>query len=363
MFMSVNSLAKNYDIISLYIQQNSSNGVCLKDNQKYFFKISSYNSIDNEIKGYELASKYKIPIPYIHEIICNNSYKTIIYEYDDSIKYNSGLLNDSLNDNSNLNEFIKLWDNIINSYVFKLISNKTSLGVAYHRFILERINNRFGVWKEWDNQRLELGNRVIDIKEMLQNTYNYILDNKPQDIVISHGDPGDMNIGIKPVFFDFETFGHNPISLEFATFFWNIFLGGMYFFPKYHCNKYILHNQCYQYLSGIDMHYNIQQNTIKIKKFSVEMNNKRYYALFNLIEKFNNFYKVNGISIDTSELIFMLIFRILTIIEYDLINYKDKIMLLACSYIFYEGIFSNNIFEYLCINIKKIISNIKNFII
>jgi len=66
----LDTVAKRYDVLSFYSQQNSSHGVCLKMNKKFFFKASTTEDINNEVRGCNLASRL-ICTPKIHgNLIC-----------------------------------------------------------------------------------------------------------------------------------------------------------------------------------------------------------------------------------------------------------------------------------------------------
>ena len=49
---------------------------------------------------------------------------------------------------------------------------------------------------------------------------------------LSQGDPNTLNIGTKPIFFDFATSGYNPIICEFSAMFWSVLIADAYFLSQ-----------------------------------------------------------------------------------------------------------------------------------
>lgn len=344
-------LAPWYDVVSFYNQQNSSHGVCLKQNSKFFFKASTTKDIDNEVRGCNHAIKL-ICTPQIENIININSLtKVIIYKYEDTIKYNEGLLCDILNDDTSFQDYVEILNLILDPY-WSLANNTGNLteSVSYKKFVQERIMSRYIDWyfnsDILHNLLIKFHLKDYSIFDILNYVRKFVSDFKPVKGILSHGDPGDLNIGIKPIFFDLETFGFNPLALEFSTFFWNIFLGGDYFFPTYHSSKYVFHNNVYKNTHKFDIHYSWNNNVIEIQNLRFYMSKKRIYTLHTIINAFSRINNLSDIKSTNDEIICLLIFRILTIINYHTMSLNDKVLLLAITVMVYEGI-KHDAFSYL----------------
>ena len=347
---NLNTLEKKYNIISYYVQQNSSYGICKKDSTKFFYKISSKYNIDNELRGYKCAEKY-FNTPKIQEIILmTNNNEALILNYADEVYDNHGLLCDILNDKSPLVGFEKIFDNLIGYYEKSLsqpVYGVASESIAYKKFINDRINNRFLPWyinnKKIGSIKVVIASKTYSVRKILKETYLFLKNYKCTNLILAHGDPGDMNFGIKPRIFDLETFGLNPISLEFATFFINLFVGGNYIFPKYQASKYISHNNVYNHYNKIDIYYNKEHGKIIFNKLKYNFNSKRKYAIRQTIRTFE---KAN-IKPSNKEIISMLIFRCLTIIDINNFQTDDQSLIILLVCIFYRGLKEKNIFDYL----------------
>ena len=82
-----------YIIRHINVQHNSINGLLTKQKNKYFFKVLSQNEYKREIRGYYRICKH-YPVPPLVEINISSNFFIIIYEYEKTIKKNSGLLCD-----------------------------------------------------------------------------------------------------------------------------------------------------------------------------------------------------------------------------------------------------------------------------
>lgn len=321
-------LSREYDVVSYYENQNSAHGICYKNKRKFFYKSSSNENIQNEILGYNNA-KIKIRTPSIEQIInLEDGRSILVYKYENSIVYNQGLMCDILNDDTSLLDYSIALKKIFDMYMpddCKPINLNEC--VSYKRFIIERRNTRLSsFFADVLNQKFILGSKSIIVGELL-NRINATIDKIEPIGILSHGDPGDLNIGIQPIFFDLETYGYNPISLEFATFFWNAFLGGAYFFPKYHNNKYIFHNNVFRNMDMINMSYTKNDMIITVDSVKIRFSEKRLYTLHSIIDLFKRIIDEFKIHITDEEIVDILIFRMLTIVDYNIISQDDRVLI------------------------------------
>lgn len=349
-YNNLSILKKKYEVISYCAQQNSTYGICTNAKKKFFYKISSKESINNELMGFKLAKLYFCTADIQEILTMADGSQALILSYADEVSYNHGLLCDILNDKSSFSSFKPIFDNIIqfykNSLAQSIIKNAQD-SIAYKKFIDNRIKERLVPWyinnKKISTIKVLMGQETYSINEILNKIYFFLKRYKKTNLILSHGDPGDMNFGIKPRIFDLETFGFNPISLEFATFFVNLFIGGSYFFPKYQSDKYIYHNNVYNSVNKVCLKYKKMDETILVRTLEYHLNSKRKYAIEQVIKVFSEAWSEST----NKEIISMLIFRYLTIIDINNFQTDDLYIVLILICLIYRGLNEKNIFCYL----------------
>ena len=72
------------------------------------------------------------------------------------------------------------------------------------------------------------------LDEIILKTERYFKAESYLECFLSQGDPNVLNIGTKPILFDYTTSGYNSIIAEFCTCTWSILFNDLYFAPKYH---------------------------------------------------------------------------------------------------------------------------------
>lgn len=275
----------DFRIIRINIQYNSINGILFIEKNKCFLKILNKGKNLGELEGYKLLKGW--PIPFLKYIIGTKWNFLFIYDYEETVDSNQGLLTDYINDNissfgefdkSKIMELLNFWNEQFTKTVFW--SEKPS---ANDNLFRNRImdDGRYDKW--YSNNKVTIKNNNMYLRELF--SYNFIVNNqthygtinqihhevkknllskKKRVKVLSQGDPLELNIGMKPIFFDFENSGINDFIGESTVFIFGILIDGGYFSPKYHPNAYWLHknsidninNHKYSYLD-----YSI--NTIK----------------------------------------------------------------------------------------------------
>lgn len=323
-------IKKDYKIVSMFEETNSTYGVCYKATEQYFYKISSSESINLEISG-NLLSKNIFITPTIVKIYEVHNTKAIVMKYVREISYNKGLLCDELNDTSSLINFKRHFQYIFDSYEVALNSKTVidySISTAYKKFILNRLTSRWlnrYIQNNYFSSTVILDNKKYDLKIISENVTKTIEKYKKGFSIISHGDPNDMNFGINKRVFDMETFGITPISLEFASFYLNLLIGGNYLFPKYQHNKYLQHDLIYSIPLPFKVDYVINNDEIVVNSFTWNFNKKRRYMLDKLMEIFEHF-------VDLNEVKYLIIFRLTTIINIRLMSSEDQnlVMIIIC---------------------------------
>lgn len=161
-------------------------------------------------------------------------------------------------------------------------------------------------------------------RNILNDVIKYFSKRRNEICFLSQGDPTTINIGDKPIFFDFETSGMNPIVAELAIFFWAVFIAESYYNPKYHpesferrkifIKEYICNKPMIQYRIGK------KEKTLEI--------NLKYSPLYKKIDilqfYFNEFIKKSlcGKMEELNKLRYFLAMRILS--TFDISKYSEE---------------------------------------
>ena len=237
--------------VAINKQNNSINGIFIYNKKKYFFKIINYSNYYSELIGYKYALN-RLPVKKIlyHNILKNNKY-IIIYEYENSIGKNKGLLNDFFVKYDkkrclSLNMIYKL-NSIISVYNDSLKDIKKMNYCPNDIFFKERIDNRLKKWyrcdSNFDKNVIINGKHCKSLNEIIIEAVNYFNNEKDKICFFSQGDPNTLNIAINPYFFDLVTAGYNSIIGEFSIMFISTLFYDNYFCPKYHSKSYFLHEK------------------------------------------------------------------------------------------------------------------------
>lgn len=300
---------ERYNVEHINFQKNSINGVAKKYNNKYFFKLLNRKEFENEIQGY-VKIKESLPVNGIEQILEFNNYFVIIYKYEKTIKRNNGLLNDFLvqNDVKMKKGARQEINKIIDTY--KKMFQKTIFSDEYpmQQFFDGRVNSRLVKWYYNQNlfdYKIKInGQTSKTTNEIIQEVINFYNNKRVFVCALSQGDPNTLNIGMKPIFFDFATSGYNPIICELATIFWSVIIADAYFCPKYHPKSYFGHRNVFKNIymfkpiidykineqsKEIDIYSNLITSEIRkifileyiemLKKIDIEINNEIIYFL------------------------------------------------------------------------------------
>jgi len=213
-----------------YLCEKSERGVIFIGKNKYYYKIQDLNLCKKEIRGY-LALKEFYPVPeFCKTIFINRKLGAVVSSYESTIKKNRGLLVDLFSkkrftkiEKEKIVEIINLYKNIFKKTFVK--SSYSASDIFFKNRIKTRINKFYPniFLKKSDkipafflnNEKIEL-----NIEENFLNIKKFFKNKKKTWCVVSQCDPNDLNIGTKPIFFDYLAGGKNPLMAEFATLFW-----------------------------------------------------------------------------------------------------------------------------------------------
>lgn len=346
---------EDYSINYINFQNNSINGVIEKCNKKFFFKMLGNQDFDNEIIGY-IKIKNALPVNKIIEIYKLQDCYIIIYEYENTISDNEGLLNDFLvkNDIEITDDSKQVINRIVNLYnsSFKVTINKNVYPMK--QFFQERIKSRLKKWyskeKFFDYNVNINGMESRKTTEIINEANNFFEKKCKLECSLSQGDPNTLNIGTKPIFFDFATSGYNPIICEFSAMFWSVLIADAYFCPKYHPKSYYNHNKVFENIDKFnpDLRYEIND---KEKKIKIQSNIKSSRIRINFMKEYIKIIETLEINIG-KEIIYFLLMRILCIFDIRTMTKEDYFYSIFILHYLYE-----NISEDVYTSLKNIIDN------
>lgn len=335
---------ENYSINYINFQNNSINGVIKDNNKMYFFKILNRQQFVDEITGY-MQIKEILPVSKIKEIFEFQNYCIIIFEYEKTISKNQGLLNDFFVKNDliisddtefTLNKIINLYKKTFKKKIFKE-------EYPMQQFFKNRINSRLEKW--YDNEKL-LNYRVvingmesIRTRAIINDCINFFNVRNKLECALTQGDPNTLNIGIKPIFFDFATAGYNPIICELVTIFWSVTIADAYFCPKYHKKSYRNHEKVFENIDKFspNIKYTIDE---KKREISIVSDIKTSKVRINFMEKYIKMLKELDFNI-TKDIIYFLTMRILCVFDIRIMEEKDYFYSIFILHYIYQNIHSD----------------------
>ena len=253
---------------------NSTNGKAYLDGIKVFYKICNVFDGYHEIKGYALLHQ-RVPLPSLllfrYDPI--NDIVLIVYELDESVSANKGLLVDAFADKN-------AWQ-IINDKVLVHLQRlfQQSFRATPEDPLFSNRLDRLFTWYVKDNTakfHIDYNGMMHSWQEIVDNTYAeisrfYSVSNRVTRCTISHGDLSELNISLHPYFFDFAFSGINSIYSEFAICFSSIAFEN-YFDMIYHHSSYKNHYQSIsRSFTHIEVDYQRMNTTFSIKDFTVKL--------------------------------------------------------------------------------------------
>ncbi len=221
--------------------------------KKIFFKTLSEEQYFQELSGYNTI-KNSYPVPKLLKESFQNGKGKLIFEYADCVKKNAGLLIDVLN----TEEQARIWARIVAIYkkIFLTTIKKIDHSadeVFFRERVTGRLNNFYfkPLWQKYDRKRVNLNGRyiVLNPSKIVDGLQDFYKNRLKTWGVLSQGDPTDLNICTKPLFFDFQASGYNYLTSEFANLYWNMLAQGDYFAPYYHSGIFKNHQNIYALLN------------------------------------------------------------------------------------------------------------------
>ena len=331
-FMDIQNIK---EIINL--NTRSTSGVWKSGDICLFYKILKKSDYAREISGYENIQDF-YPVPELLLKYKTNNTGLLVFEYEKSIGLNQGLLSDVYVKYGNHYKIAQ--KNVINMYKNSFLRTlKKTKSNSSTIFFEDRVPTRLkkfypdSFWNQYNNFHLKLNDKEITltIRHIQSSIINFFNNNKKRNnwSVISQCDPGDLNIGIKPIIFDYLAGGYNPIMAEFAAFFWYNLAQNSYFSPIY--NKITFQNHP-NVLSNLDL-VNMDHNRLTHK---IDRRRKLFIEKYidNILEPI--FLKINDYPDWYEHFKNYLAMRILCVFDLAQMPTKDVVLSLAYLDFFYN---------------------------
>ena len=251
-----------YEIIS----RNNKFGSLQIGDFKFFYKILNINDYHRELKGYKMVKNY-YQVENLLINISNEKTGILIYEYDEDIGDDKGLLVDYFASKKKLDktfyDIIDIYKKVFNATL--IYTETTSCDIFYKDRVNSRLNKFYNddfLEKYSKNEKIIFNgnNIIINLKSIKKELEKYYSENKKYWSIISQCDPTDLNITIKGKMIDYLGGGQNPVMAEFAMFVWQNICIGNYLAIKYNSKYFINHKKIISTID--DVEFNNINNTL-----------------------------------------------------------------------------------------------------
>lgn len=310
----------------------SISGSC--DSQKYFFKLVSPEVASTELRGYEVARRV-LPVPKLYFVLRFADASLFLYSFEKSAGPGAMLLRAIANKRIARRAIQAIASHYLNSYAtqkkhvrvyplslyFKArVSPTLTHTIPKDSRVGPLLDYRFSV-----NGHLH----ADSCSTIIHRAIAYFRKPTRETAFVSQGDPTLLNIGLRPVFVDFETAGLNPVVAEFAIFFWGVLIGNTYFDPKYRPASFFANDWFRRYWRPIApiITYRID-HTNKLVNVGLRMRttNGQHELLTHYIRLFINRTRIR--EIETRFKCF-LVLRALAVSDFSTYSFRDKILALS----------------------------------
>lgn len=317
--------------------------------QSMFFKILGKNEARDEFINYlKISPVYPVPKMKFYYIL--KEWAVLIYDYEHFVD-RRGLFFDSLNEKrynkKSFEKLIKIYRRAFN------LSKVYRKSYPLEKFFSGRVNSRLKdvlknkAIKEILDYKIIINgeNYKLNTRNLINETSSYFTRKRKELCFLSQGDPEPINLGTKPILFDFESSGINPLLAEFAIFLWGVFMEESYYALKYHKKAY---RDRFDYRSLVKNKPKLRYKIDK-KKRVLKMNLQ--YSISEvqkdmLLEYYNKFFK-KVMGKDAERILgclkYFMAMRILTTLNFDLYKKEDIYSSIAFLHLFYNLPVSNSL--------------------
>lgn len=322
------------------ITDKNSFGICKINRKKYFYKTFHHSEdYQNEIDCYDVIDG-KIKAPRRFFLLENE--KTIIYELIKNIN------------RKNLHHYLytslKKPNIRFLDYMQVLPIKREEHLCKNTKFFRQRVAIIDSYLKGIDllNRKIFVGGNEFDLRKILKETKQKIIEEKLLTTILSQGDPIDLNLLNDGTVVDFETAGENSLIGEIAIFINNILINGYYFFIKYAKSDYKNYLKDYKKnKKNLKCRYEMSSDIVNIN-FEVFVPKKNRFLINDYIDYFQSRLSVDEKREIDNYIKYYLIFRFISPKNWFEFSEEDLISTFALICITYKNISS--------------IDDVKNFI-
>lgn len=242
--------------------------------------------------------------------------------------------------------------------LYEKIFEDTTIKEEYpmQQFFDNRIDSRLTKWyndEELFNYEVTInGIECKRTEEIIEECVKFFNAKHKFKCSLTQGDPNTLNIGIKPILFDFATSGYNPIICEFSAIFWSVLIADSYFCPKYHPKSYYNHENALKNIEDFTPNLTYEINHVK-RKIKIQSDIKTSRIRIKFMQEYIKMLEKLHIKI-SKEIIYFLTMRILCIFDIRTMEKRDYFYSIFILHYLYETI-SNNTYD----TLKKTINCFK----
>ncbi len=254
---------------------NSINGVLTVFGVGVFYKLFSLPHFYKELRGFYFIKRYYPVADLIFAKRLLNKFGLLVFRYEKSVGDNSGLLIDLLTSDevacdAELRKILFMYRDVFTKTLCKDFGTcsdiffRNRIATRLERFYSRRFQEKYSDFLFCINgykTRLNFCTVMNDVTRFFKNKTK-------KWCIASQCDPTDLNIGIKPIVFDYLVGGLNPLMAEFSTFFWQNLLQGNYLSPMYYPRVFRGHDKVFKQIDRIFYENKDVTHEISVKRMN-----------------------------------------------------------------------------------------------
>lgn len=224
----------------------------------YFFKALDSVEAKRELIGYEKIKNFYPVSRFLFSLELEDKIINV-YEYEKSIDLKDGLLVDYFANQLELDKryfkILKLYKKVFLKTIKK--DKENCANIFFENRIKTRINKFYSneFINSYQDKKIKINNNEIQLNiiKIFKELKSFFANHKITWTIISQCDPNDLNIGVKPLVFDYQAGGRVPFMAEFATFIWYNLAQGNYLALIYNSQAFKGHENIFNKLDKVSI--------------------------------------------------------------------------------------------------------------
>ncbi|PIR66340.1 MAG: hypothetical protein COU51_04470 [Parcubacteria group bacterium CG10_big_fil_rev_8_21_14_0_10_36_14] len=224
--------------------------------KEYFFKVLNPIESKRELVGYKKIKEF-YPVPQFLFQLALKCKIIHIYEYEKSVDLKDGLLADYFANHSELDKkyfiILKLYKKVFLKTIKR--DKENCADIFFENRIKTRINKFYSkeFISSYQGKKIMInGNEIqLNLTKIFKELKSFFGNHRVTWTIISQCDPNDLNIGVKPLIFDYQAGGRVPFMAEFATFVWYNLVQGNYLSLIYNRHSFKGHEDIFNKLDKV----------------------------------------------------------------------------------------------------------------